>query len=195
VTGVQRGWRQASLNNVGAYHARLGEYEPALTLRVPKTSSALVTADLIRHNEILSWSTFGARQSPPATGVDPRLVCYHKASRLKQYFKEGRALRTETVIDDTRDFGVGRRLNAANWNALRAVGTKANQRLCDAQAADAQPAPDMVTLHQVTRPSHTSDGQRTPALRFGDPRGPPSCRPSSASVTSSPGSTTAPSPP
>jgi hypothetical protein len=28
----------------------------------------------------------------------------------------------------------------------------------------------VVTLHQVTRPSHTSDGQRTPALRFGDPR-------------------------
>jgi len=103
-------------------------------------------------------------------GVDPQLVCYYKASRLKQYFKDSRALRTETVIGDTRDFGVGRRLNAANWNALKAVGTKANQRLCDAQAADAQPAPDVVTLHQVTRPSRTSDGQRTPALRFGDPR-------------------------
>lgn len=28
----------------------------------------------------------------------------------------------------------------------------------------------MVTLNQVTRPSLTSDGQRTPALRFGDSR-------------------------
>jgi hypothetical protein len=28
----------------------------------------------------------------------------------------------------------------------------------------------VVTLHQVTRPSLTADGQRTPALRFGDPR-------------------------
>jgi hypothetical protein len=103
-------------------------------------------------------------------GVDPQVVCYYKASRLKQYFKDGRALRTETVIGDTRDFGVGRRLNAANWKALKAVGDNANQRLCDAQAADAQPAPDVVTLHQLTRPSLTSDGQRTPALRFGDPR-------------------------
>jgi hypothetical protein len=103
-------------------------------------------------------------------GVDPQLVCYYKASRLKQYFKEHRALRTETVIGDTRDFGVGRRVNAENWKALRAVGEQANQRLCDAQAADAQPAPDVVTLHQVTRPSLTDDGQRTPALRFGDPR-------------------------
>jgi len=31
-------------------------------------------------------------------GVDPTLTCYYKSSRLKQYFKEGRALRTETVI-------------------------------------------------------------------------------------------------
>jgi hypothetical protein len=103
-------------------------------------------------------------------GVDPQVVCYYRASRLKQYFKEGRALRTETVICDTRDFGIGRRVNAANWKALRTVGDNANQRLCDAQAADAQPAPDVVTLNQVTRPSLTSDGQRTPALRFGDPR-------------------------
>jgi hypothetical protein len=103
-------------------------------------------------------------------GVDPQLICYYKASRLKQYFKDGRALRTETVIGDTRDFGIGRRVNAQNWTALRAVGDKANQRLCDAQAADAQPAPDVVTLNQVTRPSRTDDGQRTPALRFGDPR-------------------------
>jgi hypothetical protein len=103
-------------------------------------------------------------------GVDPQLICYYKASRLKLYFKDGRALRTETVIGDTRDFGIGRRVNAQNWTALRAVGDKANQRLCDAQAADAQPAPDAATLNQVTRPARTDDGQRTPALRFGDPR-------------------------
>jgi hypothetical protein len=29
-------------------------------------------------------------------GVDPTLTCYYKSSRVKQYFKEGRALRTET---------------------------------------------------------------------------------------------------
>jgi len=41
-------------------------------------------------------------------GVDPTLCCYYKSSRIKQYFKAGRALRTETVICDTGDFGVGR---------------------------------------------------------------------------------------
>ena len=103
-------------------------------------------------------------------GVDPQLCCYYKASRLKQYFKEHRALRTETVIGDTRDFGIGRRVNTENWHALRAVGEQANQRLCDAQAADARPAPDVATLTEVTRPSTTVDGQHAPALRFGDPR-------------------------
>jgi len=103
-------------------------------------------------------------------GVDPILSCYYKSSRIKQYFKEGRALRTETVIGDTRDFGIGRRVNAANWKALRAVGESANRRLCDAEAADAMPAPDVVTFQQVTRPSTTEDGQYASGIRFGDPR-------------------------
>jgi hypothetical protein len=103
-------------------------------------------------------------------GVDPRLVCYYKSARLKQYFKQHRALRTELVISDTRDFGIGRRVTYQNWNALRTVGENANQRLCDAEAADAMPAPDVATLNQVTRPTRTSDGQHAPALRFGDAR-------------------------
>lgn len=103
-------------------------------------------------------------------GVDPELVCYYRSSRLKCYFKEHRALRTETVICDTRDFGVGRRVTQDNWRTLRSVGEGANARLCQAIAHDAQPAPDVVTLARVTRPSTTEDGQHAPGLRFGDPR-------------------------
>ena len=102
--------------------------------------------------------------------VEPEVTCYYKSSRLKQYFKEHRALRTELVVCDTRDFGIGRRLNQENWNALRVAGEHASQRLCDAEAADAMPAPDVATLNQVTRPSLTGDGQHAPALRFGDAR-------------------------
>ena len=89
---------------------------------------------------------------------------------MKQYFKEGRALRTETVICNPDDFGIGRRVCAQNWNALRAVGESANRCLCDAEAADAQPAPDVATFCQVTRPSTTNDGLYAPGLRFGEPR-------------------------
>ena len=74
-------------------------------------------------------------------GVDPILSCYYKSSRIKQYFKDGRVLRTETVICNTRDCRIGRRVCAQNWNALRAVGDDANRRLTDAEATDALPAP------------------------------------------------------
>jgi hypothetical protein len=103
-------------------------------------------------------------------GVDPQISCYYKASRIKQYFKAHRALRTETVICDTRDFGIGRRVCLDNWNALRAAGEHANQRLCDAETADAHPAPDTATFAEVTRPTATAEGLHAPALRFGDPR-------------------------
>jgi hypothetical protein len=103
-------------------------------------------------------------------GVNPQLYCTCKSSRLKQYFKLGKALRTETVIGDTRDFGVGRRVSALNWTALRAVGESANRRLCDAELQTARPAPDVVTLTHVTRPSTTTDGLHCPALAFGDSR-------------------------
>jgi hypothetical protein len=42
--------------------------------------------------------------------------------------------------------------------------------LCDAELQTAQPAPDVVTLTHVTRPSTTTDGLHAPALASGDPR-------------------------
>lgn len=74
------------------------------------------------------------------------------------------------MICDTRDFGIGRRVSADNWNALRIVGESANRRLLDAEAQDALPAPDVVTFEQVTRPSATPDGLYAPGMKFGDPR-------------------------
>ncbi|HEV3259499.1 MAG TPA: hypothetical protein VG013_21720, partial [Gemmataceae bacterium] len=53
-------------------------------------------------------------------GVVPTLHIDYKHSRIKQYHKEGRALRTETTSNDTRDFGIGKRLS--NLAALRQVG-------------------------------------------------------------------------
>jgi hypothetical protein len=125
---------------------------------------------LVFDRKVISRTPGSFRTKVITRGVDPQLSCYYKSSRLKQYFKEGRALRTETVICDTRDFGIGRKVNAENWHALYVVGQQANRRLCDAQASDAVPAPDTVTLEQVTCPSDTPDGLHAPGLRFGDRR-------------------------
>ena len=40
-------------------------------------------------------------------GVTPSLHVDYKNSKIKQYHKLGKALRTETTINDTRDFGIG----------------------------------------------------------------------------------------
>ena len=101
---------------------------------------------LVFHRRVTRCTPGRFRTRVLTQGVDPTLCCYYKSSRLKQYFKEGRALRTETVISDTKDFGIGRRVCAQNGYALRAVGESANRCLGDAEAADAQPAPDVATF-------------------------------------------------
>jgi hypothetical protein len=102
-------------------------------------------------------------------GVQPVIQAHYKHSKVKQYFKEGRALRTETTVNDPYDFGVGRTLTAANWQALTTVGHDINQRLLDAQLQACSCAPDPAAFARIVSPS-TEDGQPAPALRFGDPR-------------------------
>ncbi len=100
-------------------------------------------------------------------GITPSLYVDYKHSRIKQYHKEGRALRTETTINDTRDFAIGKRLH--NLPALRAVGFAANRRLQDVQTLshDCQIGED--AFRQVTQPQVVA-GQRVSALPFADPR-------------------------
>jgi hypothetical protein len=102
-------------------------------------------------------------------GVEPAIQIHYRASKVKQYFKEGRALRTETTVNDTHDFGVGRRLTPENWDALVHVGHAINERLLDHQLDACQCAADATTLQRLVLPS-THDGLPAPGLRFGEPR-------------------------
>ena len=95
------------------------------------------------------------------------MLVYHR--KVKQYFREGRALRTETTVNDPYDFGIGRLLTAENWNALVSTAAEVNQRLLDAQLAACDCAPDSITLQRIVSPS-VHDGLKAPALRFGDLR-------------------------
>jgi hypothetical protein len=42
-------------------------------------------------------------------GVDPHIQTHYKSSKVKAYFKEQRALRVETTINNPNDFGIQRR--------------------------------------------------------------------------------------
>lgn len=100
-------------------------------------------------------------------GVQPSLHVYYKNTHIKQYHKEGRALRTETTINNSRDFGVGRLLK--NLPLLRQIGFAANRRVLEVETVsyDCQVGAEVFEEMQ-----HCIDvnGQHGSAMRFGDPR-------------------------
>jgi hypothetical protein len=100
-------------------------------------------------------------------GVVPSLHVEYKKSKVKQYHKEGQALRTETTINDTYDFAIGRAL--CNLPALREIGFAANRRLLDVESLSHDCLIGEDCLRTVTTPVVVAD-QRAAGLRFGDPR-------------------------
>lgn len=95
-------------------------------------------------------------------GVTPSLHVDYKHTSIKQYHKEGRALRTETTINDTRDFGIGKRLT--NLPALREVGFSASRRLLRHERLSHDPITGASALSAITDPVITPAGTRIPGL-------------------------------
>ena len=100
-------------------------------------------------------------------GVTPSLHISYKSTKIKQYFKEERALRTETTINNSRDFAIGRRL--LNLPALRAIGFAANRRVLEVERISQDCQLGEAVFDQVNRPQ-VVNGQRASALAFGDGR-------------------------
>lgn len=100
-------------------------------------------------------------------GVIPSLHIDYKGTRIKQYHKEGRALRTETTINNTRDFYIGKSL--CNLPALRQIGFQANRRLLQVEKLSHDCILSEETFQKVNRPVQV-ESQRASALRFADPQ-------------------------
>jgi hypothetical protein len=101
-------------------------------------------------------------------GVTPSLHIDYKHTKIKQYHKEGRALRTETTINDTGDFEIRKRLT--HLPALREIGFSANRRLLGVQRLSHNPIRAAEAFAAVHDPIVSHDGQRIPGLRQGDRR-------------------------
>ena len=99
--------------------------------------------------------------------VTPSLNVYYKNARIKQYHKENRALRTETTINNTYDFAIGKSLK--NLPELRQIGFATNRRLLEIEriSHDCVLAED--TFQTINSPV-TAGRQRASGLRFADPR-------------------------
>ena len=99
-------------------------------------------------------------------GVIPSLHIDYKGTRIKQYHKEGRALRTETTINNTYDFYIGK--NLRNLPALRRIGFQANRRLLQVQRISHDCILAEETFQTLNRPLQVAS-QPTSALRFRRP--------------------------
>ena len=92
--------------------------------------------------------------------VSPALHVDYKNTKIKQYHKQGRALRTETTINDTRDFRLPKRLTSLP--ALRQLGFTANGA-CSASN------PSATTRSAAPRHSPTSPPRSSPAKAHASP--------------------------
>jgi hypothetical protein len=115
--------------------------------------------------------TFRTAIDRPAIGPDAGgvvLNVFYKHSRIKQYLKDGRAMRIETVINGPRDLRCNARL--PNLAELQDKARAINRRILDAERAGQDTVLASPAFERIAHPSVTADGRRTPALRFGDPR-------------------------
>ncbi|HEX5299267.1 MAG TPA: hypothetical protein VFW50_19965 [Streptosporangiaceae bacterium] len=101
-------------------------------------------------------------------GVTPSLHVDYKNSKIKQYHKLGKALRTETTINDTKDFGVAKGLS--HLPELKEIGFTASRRLLDVQRISHDPAEGAAALAALTAPAISPASTRTAGMPITSPR-------------------------
>jgi hypothetical protein len=177
-------WRELSLRQV--------EVSRTIVFSAPRYARTFFEAlvadnlDLGRpeHVEILfKRDPRGRRASPPPGGYATVLSAQHgpgratagvtisafyKHSRIKQYLKDGRALRIETVVNSPVDLRCQRRLH--NLDELQARARAINTRLLETERVGQGCVFDSPAFARISQPTLTQDGRRAPGLRFGDPR-------------------------
>ena len=101
-------------------------------------------------------------------GVHPSLHINYKNFDLKQYFKEGRGCRTEGTFRNPKDFGVNKGLS--NLPYLQKIGREINRRLLEVERVSHNSGLSGDSIQRVVQPTVTTDGEKAPALKFGQPR-------------------------
>ena len=101
-------------------------------------------------------------------GVRPSLYVEYKQFELKQYFKEGRGLRTESTFRNPYDFQINKGIE--NLGHLQKLGREINRRLLEVERVSRNCSLSAESIQQVVQPSVNQDGQKASGLRFGDPR-------------------------
>lgn len=101
-------------------------------------------------------------------GIQPIIRIRYKHSALKQYLKDGRALRTEMVFNNTQDFGILRGLK--NFARLVEMGYHFNDRLLEQEQISQDCFLSLQQMRELGQSTLLNNGQRASAVRFADPR-------------------------
>jgi len=102
-------------------------------------------------------------------GVLPSIRICYKHSALKLYFKDGRAMRIETMINNARDFYINKGL-MKNWDTLVKLGHKINHRMLENLLVSQDCFLPLDTLRAIGKPTKLKNGQRASAMHFADQR-------------------------
>jgi hypothetical protein len=101
-------------------------------------------------------------------GTEVTINAFYRHSRIKQYLKDGRALRIETVINSPTDLRIGRRLH--NLGELQEAGRAINTRLLHTERAGQGCILANPVFERIAHPTVDAAGRRATAMRFGDSR-------------------------
>jgi len=101
-------------------------------------------------------------------GVYPSIHIDYKQCHLKQYFKEGRGLRSEVTFNNPKDFYVNK--DISNLPFLQQLGRQINRRLLEVEHLSQDCLFSGESIERISLPSVTDKGQRASGLRLGQPR-------------------------
>ena len=132
-------------------------------------------------------SSAGAKHPQPGrfrtrvitSGVVPSLHIDYKHSKIKRIHKLGRAIRTETTINDApADFGIPKRLTSLP--DLRQIGFTANRRLLGVQTISHDPIPRRAGVLRPDRADRHAQRHHMPHCGSATPASTRCCRPCSS---------------
>jgi hypothetical protein len=137
-----------------------------LDLGRPDTVEIVFGRRIINGKQRATQGTFKTKVITRGTEVTINAFCRH--SRIKQYLKDGRALRIETVINSPTDLRIGRRLH--NLGELQEAGRAINTRLLHTERASQGCILANPVFERIAHPTVDAAGRRATAMRFGDSR-------------------------
>ena len=137
-----------------------------LDLGRPDTVEIIFGQRIINGKQRATQGTFKTKVI--TRGTDITINAFYRHSRIKQYLKDGRALRIETVINSPTDLRIGRRLH--NLGELQDAGRAINTRLLHTERAGQGCVLANPVFERIAHPTVDAAGRRATAMRFGDSR-------------------------